>query len=86
MTFIKGVLLTLIVSLVLLPCIAALPTIVIDTDAVISGHFFSYIRAGMYFLPVGTVVTIFGIQLALWVFRVVVAVIRAIWDLLPFTV
>lgn len=85
MKFIKGVLLTLVISLVLIPCIAALPTIVIDTDAVISGHFFSYIRAGMYFLPVGTVVTILGIQITLWVFRIVVSIVRAFWELLPFT-
>lgn len=84
MTLAKGVLLTLICSVVLIPCIAALPAINIDANAVISSSFYSYIRAGLYFLPIGTVTTIFGIQIALWTFRIIVAVVRAVWDLLPF--
>ena len=84
MTLAKGVLLTLICSVVLIPCIAALPAINIDANAVISSSFYTYIRAGLYFLPIGTVTTIFGIQIALWTFRIIVAVIRAVWDLLPF--
>ena len=84
MTLAKGVLLTLICSVVLIPCIAALPAINIDANAVISSPFYSYIRAGLYFLPIGTVTTIFGIQIALWTFRIIVAVVRAVWDLLPF--
>lgn len=84
MTLAKGVLLTLICSVVLIPCIAALPAINIDANAVISSSFYSYIRAGLYFLPIGTVTIIFGIQIALWTFRIIVAVVRAVWDLLPF--
>lgn len=84
MTLVKGVLLTLICSFVLIPCIAALPAINIDANAVISSSFYTYIRAGLYFLPIGTVTTIFGIQIALWTFRLIVAVVRAVWDLLPF--
>lgn len=84
MTLVKGVLLALICSVVLIPCIAALPAITIDAEAVISGSFFSYIRAGLYFLPLGTVGAIFSIQIALWTFRIIVSVIRAVWDLLPF--
>lgn len=84
MTLAKGVLLTLICSVVLIPCIAALPAINIDANAVISSSFYTYIRAGLYFLPIGTVTTIFGIQIALWTFRIIVAVVRAVWDLLPF--
>lgn len=84
MTLVKGVIVTLICSLVLIPCLAALPVINIDANAVISSTFYTYIRAGLYFLPMGTVTTIFGIQIALWTFRIIVAVIRAIWDLLPF--
>lgn len=84
MTLVKGVILTLICSVVLIPCIAALPAINIDANAVISSSFYTYIRAGLYFLPIGTVTTIFGIQIALWTFRIIVAVVRAVWDLLPF--
>lgn len=85
MTIVKGIVLGLICTVVVVPALALLPAINIDANAVISSTFYSYIRAGMYFLPVGTVVTIFGIQLALWVFRIVVAVVRSVWDLLPFT-
>ena len=84
MTLVKGVILTLICSIVLIPCIAALPAINIDANAVISSTFYTYIRAGLYFLPIGTVSTIFGIQVALWTFRIIVSVVRAVWDLLPF--
>lgn len=84
MTLVKGVILTLICSMVLIPCIAALPAITINAEAVISSSFFSYIRAGLYFLPIGTVTAIFSIQIALWTFRIIIAVMRAVWDLLPF--
>lgn len=84
MKIVKGVLLALICSIILIPCINALPTITIDAEAVISSSFFSYIRAGLYFLPLGTVSVIFMLQLSLWIFRIIVAVIRAVWDLLPF--
>ena len=84
MTLVKGVIVGLICTLVLIPCLAALPAINIDANAVISSSFYTYIRAGLYFLPMGTVTTIFGIQIALWTFRIIVAVIRAVWDILPF--
>lgn len=84
MTLVKGVILALVCSIVLIPCVAALPAINIDANAVISSSFYTYIRAAMYFLPVGTVTTIMGIQIALWTFRIIVAVVRAVWDLLPF--
>ena len=84
MTLVKGVILALVCSIVLIPCVAALPAINIDANAVISSSFYTYIRAGLYFLPIGTVTTIMGIQIALWTFRIIVAVVRAVWDLLPF--
>lgn len=84
MTLVKGVIVGLICTFVLIPCLAALPIINIDANAVISSSFYTYIRAGLYFLPMGTVITIFRIQIAFWTFRIIVAVIRAIWDLLPF--
>ena len=84
MTFATGAIVALIGTVVVVPCIAALPAINIDANAVISSTFYTYIRAGLYFLPIGTVTTIFGIQIALWTFRIIVSVVRAVWDLLPF--
>lgn len=84
MTIVKGIIFGLICTVVVVPALALLPAINIDANAVISSTFYSYIRAGMYFLPVGTVTAIFSIQLALWTFRIIVSVVRSVWDLLPF--
>ncbi len=84
MTLIKTALLALIGSIILIPCVAALPTISISAEAVISGPFFNYIRAGLYFLPLGTVSAILMIQFSLWLFRILISVVKVIWELLPF--
>lgn len=84
MSLVKGVVFGLICTVIIVPCLAALPAINLDANAVISSTFYTYIRAGMYFLPIGTVTAIFGIQIALWTFRIIVSVVRSIWDLLPF--
>ncbi len=84
MAIVKTVIVGLIASAILIPCIAAMPVITISAEAVISGAFFSYIRAGLYFLPLGTVSAILMIQVALWIFRIVIAVVKVIWELLPF--
>lgn len=85
MTLAKGIIFALIGTVVVIPAIAALPAINVDANAVISSMFYSYIRAGLYFLPIGTVTTIFAIQVSLWGFRIAIAVVRSVWDLLPFT-
>lgn len=84
MSIVKGVVFGLICTVIIVPCLAALPAINLDANAVISSTFYAYIRAGLYFLPIGTVTAIFGIQIALWTFRIIVSVVRSIWDLLPF--
>lgn len=60
-----------------------LPKISINVDAVVASSAFEYIRAAMYFFPVKTVAAILGLILALWIFRIVVAFVKTIWDLLP---
>lgn len=74
----------LVVTLVVIPCLIALPTISISFSAVTTSSVYSFIRGAMYFLPVGTIATILGIILALWLFRVLIAVVRTVWALLPF--
>jgi len=37
----------------------------------------------MYMLPVDTVTTILGIVIALWVLRIVIAVLHSLWSALP---
>lgn len=72
------VLLTVVFSALLL-----LPTIKIDKGQIVESSAFAYVRAAMYFIPVSTAGSILGIVLVLWVFRVIVAVVKTIWSLLP---
>lgn len=74
----------LIVALVVVPCILALPTITISVPVVLDSSAYSFIRAGFYFLPVNTVAAIMTITLALFMFRLLIAVVKAFWELLPF--
>ena len=63
--------------------IAFLPTLTIDTAAVVSSSAYAYVRAAFFFIPVNTISAILGIILGLWVFRIIIAIVRAIWDMLP---
>ena len=76
-------LLFILLFLIVVAALVQLPAIEINKDQVVSSNVFTYIRAAMYFIPSGTVFTIGGIILALWVFRVIVAVVKVIWDMLP---
>lgn len=84
MKILKGLLTGLILTVIAIPCIIALPSIVIDFDAIVTSAFYTYIRAGMYFLPLRTVSAILLVQVTIWLFRIIVAIVRTVWDLLPF--
>ena len=73
----------LVIFALVISVLVLLPDIEINKDEVVSSSAFTYIRAAMYFIPAGTVFSILGIILALWTFRVIVAVVKVIWDLLP---
>lgn len=47
-------------------------------------YFLSILQVAGYMFPWSTVVTICGLIVGLSIFRVVIAFIKAIWDLLPF--
>ena len=47
-------------------------------------YFLSILKVAGYMFPWGTVVAICGLIVGLSIFRVVIAFIKAIWDLLPF--
>ena len=74
----------LILTIIALPLLALLPVINLDVVSIVQGNVFGYIRAGLYFLPVSTVARILGFSLSLYAFRIIVAVVRTVWDLLPF--
>ena len=69
--------------LIVFGLLAALPAISIDKDAVTSSSAWSWIIAACYFMPMGTVITILTLIVALGVFRLIIAVVKAIWDMLP---
>ncbi len=83
MKLVFTVLCALLLSLIVIPALLALPDVDLSAASVIGSSFFSYIRAGMYFLPMGSVVAILSIQMTLWIFRIIVAVVRTVWDVLP---
>lgn len=71
-----------IIALIIIPLILSVPTVVIDVPGVVNGSVYSFIRAGAYFLPMSTVGVILGITLGLYVFRMIVAVIKAVKEIL----
>lgn len=65
------------------PLVNRMPDIAINYDSIASSSVFTYIRAGLYFLPMGTVLKIFGVIVALWVLRIIIAVLHTLWASLP---
>lgn len=61
-----------------------LPTIHIDKDAVIASSAWYWVKAALYFLPIHTVRTIVSTVVVLGIFSLIVAVVKSIWDVLPF--
>lgn len=78
----KIVIWTLIIILVI-ALIGILPGIRINSQGVLESSAVDYIRMAMYFIPTGTCVAILSIILGLWVFRIVIALVKTIWDMLP---
>jgi len=61
----------------------ALPMITIDTGAIVASSAWSWIRAALYFIPTHTVLLILQIIVALGVFRLIIALVKTIWGMLP---
>lgn len=74
---------TLLVLAIVVSLIATLPTITIDPTAVTTSSAYEYVRAACYFIPANTVLTILTLILAFWVLRVVIALVKMLWDMLP---
>ena len=73
-----------IILLAILAILALLPSINIDKDAVISSSAWAWVMAAMYFIPTHTVVAILSVVVGIGIFSLIVAVVKAIWDILPF--
>ena len=65
------------------PLLDHVPTIQINYDGIANSTVYQFLQAGMYFLPVDTVSSILGIVIALWVLRVVIAILHSLWAALP---
>ena len=77
---------TVVVSVVwsvVKPLLNYIPTIQINYDGISNSTVFQFLRAGMYFLPTDTVSTILSLVIALWVLRVVIAILHSLWAALP---
>lgn len=65
------------------PLLERIPAIEINYEGLANSTVYQFLQAGMYFLPVGTVTTILTIVIALWVLRIVIAVLHSLWAALP---
>lgn len=62
---------------------ALLPNISWSVETSAFGYFLSIIRVASYMLPMGTITTICGLVTDIMIFRIIVAIVRTIWDVLP---
>lgn len=60
-----------------------LPDITWSVETSAFEYFISILRVAGYMLPMDTVATIAGLLVALTTFRIIIAIIRTIWDVLP---
>lgn len=68
---------------IVFPLLMRIPTIGINYEGLANTTVYQFLQAGMYMLPVDTVTTILGIVIALWVLRIVIAVLHSLWAALP---
>ena len=60
-----------------------LPEVTLSADTSAFSYFISFIRVAMYILPMPTVCAVVSLIFAFTVVRIVIAVIKTVWDLLP---
>lgn len=65
------------------PLVMRIPSVQINYDGIANSTVYQFLQAGMYFLPIGTVTAILTIVVALWVLRIVIAVLHSLWAALP---
>ena len=65
------------------PILARIPAVQINYDGIASSGIYQYLRAGLYFFPMRTVLAIGGVVLSLWVLRIIIAVLHSLWASLP---
>ena len=63
--------------------LSLLPSFEINVDSTAFEYFLGIVRVASYMLPMGTVSAIISLIVSLTIFRIVIAFIKTIWDLLP---
>ena len=63
--------------------LSLLPDISWSVDSSVFSYFIGILQVAGYMLPMGTVGTIIGLIVALTTFRVIISVVRTVWELLP---
>ena len=65
------------------PVLSLVPDITINYDGIANSSAFQFIRAGLYFFPMDTVLQILYLVISLWTLRVVIAFLHSLWSALP---
>lgn len=65
------------------PVLALIPDTAINYDGIANRTVYHLIRAGLYLLPIETVIKILTLIVALWVLRIVIAFLYSLWAALP---
>ena len=73
-----------IILLIVLGILALLPEVDIDEDAVMNSSAWQWVLAAAYFIPTHTVVGILAVVFGMAAGSIIVAVVKTIWDILPF--
>ena len=63
--------------------LSILPDISWNVDLSVLQPFFDIISVACYLLPMPTVVAIVTLVLALTMFRIIISIVKTVWDLLP---
>lgn len=63
---------------------SALPNVAWNVNEGLLGTFFDLLDVALYIFPMGTVVAILTIVVSMQTFKIVIAIVKTIWDLLPF--
>ena len=61
-----------------------LPTINFTLDPGIISSVTNVLHVIVWVLPLNTIVAVLGIQISITVFRILISVIKTVWDLIPF--
>lgn len=61
-----------------------LPTVEFETASIITDNFVTYLGMASYFVPLDTIILIFGIKVAMEVFKITLATVKLILEFIPF--